>query len=109
MKKPYRIKKNEEFGKIIALKQTMKSPSFFMHYNKRAEEHCRVGISVTKKLGNAVERNRMKRQVRAMLDEVLDFENFPYDLIFIVRKSYKERSFSRNKNDLETLLKKAII
>ncbi len=109
MKKPYRIKKNEEFGKIIALKQTMKSPSFFMHYNKRAEEHCRVGISVTKKLGNAVERNRIKRQVREMVRALIDFESCPKDMIIIVRKPYVNRAFSDNKNDLEIALKKAII
>jgi len=109
MKKEYRVRKNEEFAQIISEKHSVSNSSFVVYYSNRKQEHARVGISVSKKLGDAVDRNRIKRQVRAMLDEVLDFENFPYDLIFIVRKSYKERSFSRNKNDLETLLKKAII
>ena len=62
-----------------------------------------------KKLGNAEERNRIKRQVREMVRSLIDFETCPKDLIIIVRKPYVNRAFSENKNDLEIALKKAII
>ena len=44
-----------------------------------------------------------------MVDDVIDFETYPLDLILVARRSYLKRTFSFNKNDLETLVKKAII
>ena len=44
-----------------------------------------------------------------VVDDVIDFETYPLDLILVARRSYLKRTFSLNKNDLETLVKKAII
>ena len=109
MKKAYRIRKNEEFSSIISSKHSAHSAGFVMYYAKRKEDHARAGISVSKKLGNAVERNRIKRQVREMIRALVDFETCEIDMIVIVRKPYLEKDFTANKNDLEILIKKAII
>ena len=109
MKKLYRVRKNEEFSKIIALKHSAANAFFVVYSSPTKEGNARVGISVSKKLGNAVERNRIKRQVREMTRAIVDFENCPKDLIVIVRKPYLNRAFSDNKNDLEIAIKKAII
>jgi ribonuclease P protein component len=109
MQKQYRVRKNEEFSKIISEKHSVASAGFVVYFSDRKEEHARVGISVSKKLGDAVERNRIKRQVREMVKAVTDFETCGKDLIIIVRKPYLERPFSENKKDLETAIKKAII
>jgi ribonuclease P protein component len=109
MKKAYRIRKNEEFASIISKKHYRSSACFVMYYEQKKQDNARVGISVSKKLGNAVERNRIKRQVREMIRAIIDFENCPLDLIIIVRKPYLEKDFMANKNDLEILIKKAII
>ena len=109
MKKLYRVRKNEEFAAIISKKKSVANASFVVYACDRAKENARVGISVSKKLGNAVERNRIKRQVREMTRAIVDFENCPKDLIVIVRKPYLNRAFSDNKNDLEIAIKKAII
>ena len=109
MKKAFRVRKNEEFSKIISKKHSAASAAFVVYYTDRKEDHARVGISVSKKMGNAVERNRIKRQVREMVRAILDFETCQKDLIIIVRKPYLERPFSQNKKDLETAIKKAII
>ena len=74
----------------------------------KKEEHARVGISVGKKLGKAVQRNKIKRQVRMMVQEIYDFsENF--DTIILVRVKYKEESYLNNKKLLERLVKKVKI
>ena len=109
MKKAFRVRKNEEFSRIISEKHSIASASFVMYHSDRKEDHARVGISVSKKLGDAVERNRIKRQVREMIRAVVDFDSFGKDLIIIVRKPYLNRSFSENKKELETAIKKAII
>ena len=66
----------------------------------------RHGITVTKKIGNAVTRNRMKRRFRALLAETLPGDGIAgIDHIMIGRKSNKEADFSALKAELEKGLK----
>ena len=102
MKKEFRVLKNYEFSSIIQNRQFVKSSSFIVYFRKHENEHARIGISVGKKIGNAVCRNKVKRQVRSMVDQVFSFEE-PYDLIMIVRPSYKEKSFEENKNEMKEI------
>ena len=65
----------------------------------------RAGISVSKKLGNAVVRNKVKRQVRMMISEITDFKRGA-DLIVIVRKNYLYNDYRTNKKELNMLCEK---
>ena len=70
-------------------------------------EHARVGISVSKKLGKAVVRNKIKRQVRMMLQQTIDFDKC-YDYIVIIRNKYLDLDFNSNLNELQYLYKKIL-
>lgn len=105
MKKKYRVCKNHEFSAIMKKKQFYACPAFVIYVKPRALDHARVGISVGKKLGNAVQRNRVKRQVRMMVDEIYDF-NEEFDTVLIVRPKYDCENYLNNKKSLERLKKK---
>ena len=108
MKKEFRIKKTHEFAEILNYKKLYTTPTFAIYVKPKKEEHARVGISLGKKLGKAVQRNKIKRQVRMMVQEIYDFsENF--DTIILVRVKYKEESYLNNKKLLERLVKKVKI
>ena len=109
MKKELRVKKNREFSQIIDEKKRLSSVNFVVYKRKKAQENARIGISVSKKIGNAVIRNRIKRQIRMMCLAIIDFDNYPNDVIIIVKKAYINNNFQDNINDLEKLLKKDII
>ncbi len=88
------------------------TPGFVLLAHKRREDHpvapdtVRYGITVTKKIGNAVARNRMKRRFRALLAELLpEYGIAGADHIMIGRKESKERDFTMMKSDLEKALK----
>ena len=109
MKKLYRVRKNEEFSKIISQRHSFSSGNFVMYVCDKTEANARVGISVSKKLGNAVNRNRIKRQLREMIRALVDFENCGKDMIIIVRTPFLNCSYQENLANLEKLIKKAII
>ncbi len=87
----------------------MASANFVIYTSTKIEDNCRVGISVSKKLGDAVDRNRIKRQVREMAKVLVNFETGDKDIIIIVRLPYLKNNYQENLLDLEKLLKKAII
>ena len=104
MKKEYRVRKSEEFNQIIHLRQSYANASFVLYYRDN-DDHMHVGISASKKLGNAVVRNKIKRQVRMMVHELFN-EQDQKDYIIIVRNKYLYNDYSTNKGNLLSLYKK---
>lgn len=67
----------------------------------------RVGFTSSKKVGNAVARNRARRRLRAAAAQILPLCAAPgYDLVLIARKETVERSFALLLQDLQTALKR---
>ena len=102
MKKELRVKRNEDFQKIIQARKSVACKEFVLYSLKNECEHMRIGFSVSKKLGNAVTRNRIKRQVREMAREVFD-SNRSNDYVLIVRVGYLENDFQTNLAALKQL------
>ncbi|MBR2067669.1 MAG: ribonuclease P protein component [Solobacterium sp.] len=109
MKKKNRVKKAQEFQILIHQGQKVVCPSFVMYFLPKKEEEARIGITLSKKIGNAVERNKIKRQVRMMCMESIDLVHYPFDLVFIVRHEYTSLRYFDNKNNLEKAVLKATI
>ena len=104
MKVINRIKANEEFGNTVRKGKTLKASSYVVHYRSNSLGLCRIGLSVSKKIGNAVTRNRIKRQLRAMCDSLIDYNNHDYDVVIVVRSNFLEGSFDFNKETLKKML-----
>lgn len=107
MKKINRIRKSQEFQKIIHTGKKVVNGQFALYYTEKKEMQNRIGITLSKKIGNAVVRNKLKRQVRMMCQDLIDFETCQYDSIIIVRFSFKDNDYHTNKNNLEKLFNKA--
>lgn len=67
----------------------------------------RVGFTASKKVGNAVRRNRAKRRLRAIADEVLTERAEPgHDYVLIARAATVERDYGALIDDLHFSLKR---
>jgi ribonuclease P protein component len=83
-------------------------PGFVLLVNPNGGEAMRFGITVTKKIGNAVVRNRMKRRFRALLRETLPTAGLPgHDHVLIGREGGIERDFAALRDELGAALARA--
>jgi len=62
--KDERIRKRSEFNRLKSAKQTIHNQNFIAVVDQNHSQNIRLGITVTKKVGSAVTRNRIKRIVR---------------------------------------------
>ena len=91
MEKQFRIKRNEEIGEIVKLKQRVYSDNLIIYYRK-TDGNLRLAISVSKKYGDAVERNYAKRLIREVSRMVIHkYSNL--DLIIVVRNDLRKVDF----------------
>ena len=69
------------------------------------ERDVRIGFTVSRKVGNAVRRNRVKRRLRSVARTVLPQAGRPgYDYVLIGRKDTAERDFADLLGDLKRAL-----
>ena len=108
MKVINRIKANEDFALAIKNGRSLKNQSFSIHFIKNEYSKIRVGISVSKKIGNAVIRNKTKRQIRAMCDSILDYCSNSLDIVVIVKQGFLNKDFHENKQMLQKLIFEAL-
>lgn len=106
LKKSYRVKREKDFQAIFETGQNVANRKFVIYFLEKNQAHFRVGISVGKRLGNAVTRNAVKRKVRHVLIANQDkLKN--YDFVVIARKGVEELDFDEVKKNLEHALRLA--
>ncbi|HLR65190.1 MAG TPA: ribonuclease P protein component [Pseudogracilibacillus sp.] len=107
MKKIYRVKKQDDFQYILRKGNSFANRELVLYYLKNPEQkHFRIGISVGKKIGNAVVRNQIKRYIRQAIHELEETIDPRIDFIIIARMPTKNMSFFQIKKSISHLLYK---
>jgi len=81
-----------------------KSPHFIVILTAGAEPECRLGVTVGRKVGNAVERNRVKRRVREFFRLHRNELQPAHDLLIIARAGAGRLSFKDVESELARVL-----
>ena len=106
MKKEEVVKNNREFDYIIKNGKYRKNNEYVIYYMNTDKEYNRFGISVSKKIGNAVTRNYYKRIIRNICDKSKNLYSNKKDYIIIMRKGLELLNFDDACLSMNDLLKK---
>ncbi len=104
--KQNRLKKRTEFQYSYKHGKTKNFNEFSLVCFTRKDKLLRIGFSVSKKIGKAVVRNKVKRQMRAIINNSIKNINRGYNLIFVAHNSITELSFSELSDKINIALKK---
>ena len=83
------IKSNCDFRRIYGKGKSFQGPALVSYVMKNRAGICRIGITTSKKIGNAVERNRARRVIRAAYSMIEDRICGDYDFVFVARSKTK--------------------
>ncbi len=106
MKKTEKIKENKLFRYLYAKGKCVAFPLFIMYYKKNRVNYNRMGITVSKKIGGAVARNRAKRVLREAYRLLEPDLREGYDFIFVARTKTTQVSMLEVKKQLSSAMKK---
>lgn len=110
MKKSYRVKKEKEFQHVFQQKQSCANRRFVVYVLDQPKQlHFRVGISVGKKIGNAVCRNAVKRKIRTSIYQLRESIVPTCDFIIIARPGVERLTSEEIQQNITHVLKLAKI
>ena len=89
------LTRNNEFARAYTRGKSFVHPHVVLYVNKNRLGRTRVGITASKKIGNAVTRNRARRVLRAALYEVLPPDVGGYDLVLVARARTAECPYEK--------------
>ena len=98
MKKINILKNNRDFDRIIKNKKSYRYKNLYIYIERTNDESYHFGISVSKKVGNAVTRNLYKRRIKNIIDKNIYQNNF--NCIIILKKSVLSISYLELENEI---------
>jgi ribonuclease P protein component len=108
-----RLKRRRDFERVALARRRWATPGLILQARPRPrtgdtaamEGAIRVGFTVTRKVGNAVERNRVRRRLRAVAGRVLPESAAPgHDFVVVGRRQALQRAFADLIQDLQGAL-----
>jgi ribonuclease P protein component len=89
-----RIRKKKDFLVLYKKGYRYKGPYFTLIGLANALTHSRVGVVASRKVGNAVARNRAKRLMRELFRRNKDLLSFPVDLLLVASAAMREAAWT---------------
>jgi len=108
VEKTFRLAKREDFNKVYRYGKSMANHQFVLYYLPQPKiEQFRLGISVSKKVGNAVVRNRLRRMIKEIVRLNKEQLAIQYDYILIVRKPAADMDYAQMEKSIFHVIRKA--
>jgi ribonuclease P protein component len=107
VKRSFRITQGSDFKRVRQTGKSFAHPLAVLIKSISETEETRFGFICSKGYGNAVERNRTKRQLRAIIQTMLPSVTSGSDIIIIARDEAKKASFSQIQTAIINLCKRA--
>ena len=107
MNRSYSLKRHKEFRYTYRVGRSHSLPLLTLVVAKSRSATVRVGFSVSKRVGNAVQRNRAKRRMRACISPMVDRLRGGCNIIFVAKPEVLDAPFSELQQQMETLIKRA--
>ncbi len=106
MKYSESLKKNDDFQTVYK-EGTHKADSLFvLHVKKNELGKNRLGISVTKKVGNSVVRHKIRRRIKEAYRQNEESFKCGYDLVFSARADAKDSTYLKIESAIRRLMKR---
>ncbi|MFM1653482.1 ribonuclease P protein component [Brevibacillus sp. B_LB10_24] len=104
----HRLKKNEDFQIVFQKGKSAANRQFVIYaLTNREQSGFRAGISVSKKIGNAVVRNRVKRLIRQAIAHLEEQIMHSKDLVIIARQGVEKLTLQELESALRHAMKRA--
>jgi len=101
------MKENRQFKKVYEKGKSFANHLLVMYFMKNNLTVTRLGITVNKKVGKAVVRNRVRRLIKESYRLQEQFIMEGYDIVFVSRARAKEATYKEIYGAMHSLLKKA--
>jgi ribonuclease P protein component len=101
-----RLKKRYEFRQAQLSGRRIHTPHFLIVVQPNALQNTRLGITVTKKVGTAVQRNRVKRVVREVFRRNRQLFPASHDVVFIAKRGCTDIDYGSLLSELQRAAKK---
>ena len=98
------LRTREDFARIRGLGRSRSDRLMVVRFVPNGRDHDRFGISTGRRLGGAVQRNRVRRRVREVLRRNPNDSGHGRDILIVVRGPAVEASFDELRSALERLL-----
>ncbi len=99
------LRNSREFHAVYKRGRSVVTKYIVMYYKKNDLDENRVGISVSKKVGKAVVRNRVKRLIKETFRLRADSIEKGYDIVFVARVRMNRATFKDTSREMNRVLK----
>ncbi|MCW8130124.1 MAG: ribonuclease P protein component [Planctomycetota bacterium] len=103
---PLRLRESTDFQRVYNAQEALHGPNVVVFYCANGLPLARMGVSVGRKHGNAVRRNRIKRVLREAFRQAQDILPSGYDYVLIPRRGVREYRTCDVRASLEHLARK---
>ncbi|MGB9679690.1 MAG: ribonuclease P protein component [Thermoanaerobacteraceae bacterium] len=109
MDKLMKLRKNYEFKNVYSNGKSLADQYIVIYYIKNPFDYNRIGYSVSKKIGNSVVRNRVRRLIHESF-RLLNIEvKTGFDIVFIARSKIIDADFNAVQKSIKKLILKTPI